>query len=138
VIYNYFYGGLNRSEISRKVQVRLPFVDRWKRRWLQSELELVEWFSQEDKQGSRGPKADRDFVLSLVEDAPRSGTPAKYSEEVRAQVIALALTKPSDEGIPIERWSHELLAKYVVKKGISKEMSSTRVGDFLKSAPSTT
>ena len=75
------------------------------------------------------------LVLSIVEDFFRPGAPATFGDEVRDQAIALALTKPGEHNIPVEQWTHELLAKHVVAMGIASNMSSSRVGDFLKSAP---
>lgn len=134
VIYSFFYDGHSRISTSRLHGVSLPFVDRWRDRWRVSQVMCEDWFGDDNKE-KRGRKADRDFILSLIEDAPRSGAPAIYGPEVKAQIIAIALRKPSDEGVPVERWSHDLLARHVVEKGIVAQMSSTRIGDFLKSAP---
>lgn len=134
VIHAYFYQGMKRTDTAGHCGVNLPFVDRWQQRWRESEGQRTAWFGG-DAAPRRGPKADRAFILSLVADKPRSGAPAEFGPQVRAAVIALALRHPRQEGLPIERWSHELLAEHVVKKGIAERMSSTRVGDFLKSAP---
>ena len=117
----------------RQSHSSFPFVDRWISRWKDNETLITDWFSPVEGE-VRSPTEDRDFLLSLVEDAPRSGTPPFFSPEVADQVVALALTKPEEHDIPFDRWSHELLAEQVVLKGIAPKMSSTRVGDFLKSA----
>ena len=37
-------------------------------------------------------------------DAPRSGTPRRFSPEVRARVTALACSLPRSHGIPLAHW----------------------------------
>jgi hypothetical protein len=133
VVHCYFHQKLNRSTTMRRSQSSFPFVDRWLSRWKDSEALIADWFSRVEGQ-ARSPTEDREFLLSIVEDAPRSGTPAFFNPEVADQVVALALTKPEEHGIPFDRWTHQLLAEQVVFKGIAPKMSSTRVGDFLKSA----
>jgi hypothetical protein len=51
---------------------------------------------------ARLPTEDREFLLSIAEDAPRSGAPAFFNPEVADQVVALALTKPEEHGIPFD------------------------------------
>jgi transposase len=45
-----------------------------------------------------------------LEDKPRAGRPATHSEEVRSQVIDLALQKPRSLGLPFELWTLTRLA----------------------------
>lgn len=133
VIRSLFFHNIGRSQTKRDQQVSLPFVDRWRDRWKASAAERQKWFGPLNQE-KRTLRTDRDFVLSLVADAPRSGTPAKFTETTKNRIIAIALKKPSDLGIPIERWSHAILATYLIEQGIVDTISSTTVGDFLKSA----
>jgi hypothetical protein len=112
----------------------LPFVDRWYRRWIASQEVRFQWAEAHPSVVSND-RLYGDFLVSIVEDRPRSGVPAKFGPEVREKIIALALTYPPDLGLPFERWSHYLLSLEVVKRGIAPQISSTRVGDFLKGAP---
>jgi hypothetical protein len=134
VIQHLFVLGRGRSETKRDLQVSFPFIDRWRDRWKTYSSERAKWFCP-DNQGQRSPATDREFILSIVTDIARSGTPAKFGEEMKNRIIAIALQKPSELGVPIERWSHELLARYLMEQGIVDTISSTTVGDFLKSAP---
>lgn len=134
VIRSLFFHNIGRSQTKRDQQVSLPFVDRWRDRWEASVSERQKWFGPLNQE-KRTLRTDRDFVLSLVADAPRSGTPAKFTEATKNRVIAIALKKPSDLGIPIEKWSHVILTDYLIAQGIVDTISSTTVGDFLKSAP---
>lgn len=135
VIRSLFYHRLSRSQTKREHRVSFPLIDRWKRRWEASSAERLKWFGS-DNQEIRSFKADREYILSLVADAPRSGKPTKFSEGTKNRIIAIALKRPHELGIPIERWSHEILATYLIEQGIVDTISSTTVGDFLKSAPS--
>lgn len=134
VIRSLFFHNIGRSQTMRDQQVSLPFVDRWRGRWKASAADRQKWFGPLNQE-KRTLRTDRNFVLSLVADAPRSGTPAKFTETTKNRIIAIALKKPSDLGIPIEKWSHAILATYLIEQGIVDTISSTTVGDFLKSAP---
>jgi hypothetical protein len=136
VIRHLFLLERGRSQTKRELQVSFPFVDRWRQRWKASAAERQQWFAP-DNEGLRSPAADRTFLLSIVSDRARSGAPAKFSEEIKNRIIAIALQRPSELGLPIERWSHELLASYLIEQDIVETISSTTVGDFLQSAPGT-
>ena len=133
VIRSLFFAGQGRSATARAQGVSLPFVDRWKQRWLATAEQRQEWFGSANA-GLRTQRTDRDFVLDLVADRQRSGAPAKFSEAQRAQIVAIALQKPRERGVPIERWSQELLAAHLIEAGIVDYISSSTVSDFLKSA----
>jgi transposase len=48
-----------------------------------------------------------------LEDAPRSGAPSRYTPEVKARIIAAALTNPRELGCKFNCWTFERLAVYV-------------------------
>lgn len=133
VIYLYFYKRLSRSEIVRKIGTNGPFIDRWTARWLDSQVEREQWL-EDNAELAGDERLHLAFLLGIVSDKPRSGKPPIYDQSVRDKVIALAKSCPGDLGLPFTHWTHELLAQQVVSRGISPTMSSTRVGDFLKSA----
>jgi transposase len=67
---------------------------------------------------------------SGLEDAPRSGAPSRYTPEVKARIIALALTNPRQVGCKFTCWTFERLAIYVHEElgfGIKK----TRIFEIL-------
>jgi hypothetical protein len=133
VISSLLYQGVGRSQTARDRQVNLPFVDRWKKRWQAKEDEIEYHFSDQNRE-DRTLSRDIDFILSLVADAPRSGTPPKFSQATKDRIIAIALDKPSNHGIPIEKWSQEILAAYLIEQGIVDHICSSSVSNFLKSA----
>lgn len=134
VIRHLFVLKRGRSQTKRELAVSFPFIDRWRNRWEAFAAERHEWFSV-DNQQRRSPTTDREFLLSIVTDYARSGAPVKFSEAVKNRIIAIALQRPSDLGVPIEKWSYELLARYLMEQGIVDTICTTTIGDFLKSAP---
>jgi transposase len=54
--------------------------------------------------------------IAGLEDKPRSGAPVTHTEEVRSQVIDLALQKPSALGYPFAMWSLPRLQEALVKR----------------------
>ena len=68
--------------------------------------------------------------LAAVEDKPRSGRPATYSADVRAAVIAAALTDPQAFQLPFACWTLDRLAAYLLEhKGIA--MRRSRIDEIL-------
>ena len=68
--------------------------------------------------------------LAAVEDKPRSGRPATYSADVRAAVIAAALTDPQAFQLPFASWTLDRLAAYLLEhKGIA--MRRGRIDEIL-------
>jgi len=137
VISSRLYNNIGRSQTARNLGVNLPFVDRWPKRWLSQEAEIKEYFSQENQE-KRSKSKDIAFILKLVADKPRSGAPPKFDQATKDRIIAIALDKPSQHGIPVERWSQEMLAAYLVEQGIVEHICSSSLSNFLKSARSKT
>ena len=133
VIRSLFFLNRGRSQTARDLGVSLPFVDRWKKRWVDSQRERTAWFAATNLE-QRTFTTDRDLLLDIVADAQRLGAPVKFDEATKNKIIAIALKKPSDQGVPIEKWSHELLATHLIEQGVVKSISSSTVSDFLKSA----
>lgn len=133
VVNHLIYRKKGRSQTGRDLQVNLPFVDRWKKRWLSRQADLADHFSDGNRQ-KRTSSRDIDFVLSILADAPRSGAPAKFDQSTKDRIVAIALDKPSHYGVPIEKWSQETLATYLIEAGIVDHICSSSVSNFLKSA----
>jgi transposase len=68
--------------------------------------------------------------LAGLTDHPRPGRPHTYTAEQRAEVIAAALTKPADLGLPFASWTLDRLQAYLAEnKGIP--MKRTRIDEIL-------
>jgi transposase len=65
-----------------------------------------------------------------LDDGPRTGRPATYTAEEVAEVIAAALMKPDDLGLPFGCWTLDRLAAYLnEQKGIGIKRS--RIDEIL-------
>src|SRR5206468_8959391 len=63
-------------------------------------------------------------------DHPRPGRPPTYTAEQRAEVIAAALTRPEDLGMPFASWTLDRLQAYLSEhKGIG--IKRTRIDEIL-------
>jgi transposase len=127
----------NKSLIASKYSVGRDTVRHWSERWqdCQDELERLE---AEHQAGNLSDTLYRRKLALLLADAPRSGAPATFTEEQKQQIIAVATRAPQDEGVPVTHWSHDLLARTVIDKGIVKTISPAQIGRFLKESGITT
>ena len=69
--------------------------------------------------------------LAGLEDAPRSGAPARYTAEVKAQIIAAALTAPEQVDQPFGSWTFERLNHYI-REELHIHMKKTRMFEILQ------
>jgi transposase len=68
--------------------------------------------------------------LSGLEEEMRSGRPPTYTAEERSAVIAAALSRPADLGLPFASWTLDRLVAYLGEKGIGIKRS--RVSEVLQ------
>ena len=64
-------------------------------------------------------------------DAARSGAPARYAADERAQVIATSLTNPAELGLPFASWTTERLHSYL-HEHCGLQMGKTRMFKLLQ------
>jgi transposase len=114
--------GRNNAQIMRELGISIDRVRLWRRRW-------VEWQDIPLKECS---------VEIRLSDAPRSGSPVKFSAEQVAQIIAIACEVPQDSGYPVSHWTPQELAMEAKKRRIVASISDRQVGRFLKRGSSTT
>src|SRR3954453_690746 len=67
--------------------------------------------------------------LSGLEEEMRSGRPPTYTAEERSAVIAAALSRPADLGLPFAAWTLDRLVAYLGEKSIG--MKRSRVSEVL-------
>ena len=68
--------------------------------------------------------------LAGLTDHPRPGRPPTYAPEQRAEVVAAALTRPEDLGLPFASWTLDRLQAYLSEcKGIG--IKRTRIDEIL-------
>ncbi len=70
-------------------------------------------------------------LISLLQDASRSGTPAQFSPEQLTQIIAVACEDPKTCGRPLSHWSAGEIADEVVKRTIVPQISERTVNRLL-------
>ena len=119
--------GQSHTEICSQVGVSYKTVLSWRERWQnayeQLSLDVAKGIS--DRELSK-------YLLNLLRDLPRSGAPKVFTLEQRQQLVALACDKPTTHGIPISDWTHEMLAKTAIAKGIVDSISASHLGKILK------
>ncbi len=121
-----FEGVLN-EQIAALVGLGADQVGRWRRRWQAAFAGLVA------VECGEGMKALGKQIEQLLRDAPRSGSPGKFTAEQVTQVLALACESPADSGRPVTHWTPSELADELQKRGIVESISARQVGRFLKS-----
>ena len=82
-------------------------------------MAAYEWLHRFNAEGLKG-----------LTDHPRPGRPPTYTAEQRAEVIAAALTRPADLGLPFASWTLDRLAAYLAEhRGIP--IKRTRIDEVL-------
>lgn len=68
--------------------------------------------------------------LAGLQDRPRAGRPPTYTPEEVGKIIAVALTRPTDLGLPFGSWTLDRLAVYLCEQcGIT--MKRSRIDEIL-------
>jgi hypothetical protein len=122
------FAGLLNEEIAPQVGLERHQVGIWRSRWAEafSRLVLVECLE--------GTVALRKAIRELLADAPRAGSPGKFTAEQLALIFATACEDPQKLGHPFTHWTHEELAKEVIKRGIVESISARHLGRLLNEA----
>src|SRR5215218_3007980 len=82
-------------------------------------MAAYEWLHRFNAEGLKG-----------LTDHPRPGRPPTYTAEQRAEVVAAALTRPEDLGLPFASWTLDRLQAYLSEhKGIG--IKRTRIDEIL-------
>ena len=104
--------GLGVEETANKLGIWRKTASTWRRRWADADATAC--------------------VAGRLSDAPRSGTPARFTPEVICKIVALSCEDPEALDIPISHWSQSELARQAVRRGIVESISHGSVGRFLK------
>jgi transposase len=122
------FSGLLNEQIAPQVALERHQVGLWRARWAAAFDRLILVECLEDL------PALRQAIRDLLADAPRSGTPGKFTAEQLAQIFAVACEPPEKSGRPITHWTHVELADEVQKRGIVASISSRHLGRLLNEA----
>jgi transposase len=122
-----FAGSLN-VDIANIVGLARKQVGVWRRRWQQSFDALVAIECRETQAEFRRAIED------ILSDAPRSGSPGRFTAEQVTQVLAVACEEPKQSGRPVDRWTHRELADEIIDRKIVPSISVSQVGRYLTQA----
>jgi len=125
--------GASNESIAVRFGLDRNTVRTWRYRWCLGSAALAAAEAAGD-----ADKALRLRMESMLDDAPRPGTPGEFSAEQLAQIISVACESPEDSGRPVSHWTPREWADAVIKRGIVKRISPRTVGRFLKRSRSQT
>jgi len=123
--------GQSNLSLCRRLGVGCSMVTHWRKHWAASYPGVCAYEAGVAGQGVN----DRELLtrmLSVLEDAPRSGAPVRISMAQKQQITALACRKPEDYGIPVTQWNREMLAQVAVAQGIVETISPRYISEVLK------
>lgn len=129
--------GHSNAHITRQLGISLNTVKLWRNRWQLEYEDLVVYESYLLKQQVNGLDFRR-RLIQLLKGLPRIGAPKIISLAQEKQIIALACEDPVKHQVEMTNWTHEMLAKVAIAKGIVASISSRQVGRILKKQPSST
>ena len=116
------------KDIAKELGSGIRRVALWRKRWYDRTKGIDITL---DENGN--PLSDKKVVkriYDVLSDSPRSGSPARITEEEIIRLQALACENPADYGHPFTVWTHKELSKQAGKLGI--KISPSRYGVLLK------
>ncbi len=108
--------GDSNAQIAGDLHIHVDTVRLWRARWV----------------GLQGIDLDTLSITERLQDAPRPGTPPKFTAEQRCQMAALACEAPMKAERPISQWTGREIADELVKRGIVPEISPRHASYLLK------
>ena len=108
--------GNSNAQIARELHINVDTVRLWRDRWV----------------GLQGIDLDTLTIAERLQDAPRPGTPPKFTAEQRCQMAALACEAPMKAERPISQWTGREIAEELVKRGIVEQISPRHASYLLK------
>lgn len=112
--------------IAPRVGLSVKTVGLWRRRWRASYCALLRMQFAENR-----PQFRRSVILCLS-DAPRSGSPGKFSAEQIVGLIGIACEPPDKSGRPVTTWTGSELADECRKRNLVDSISASHVNRILR------
>jgi transposase len=116
----------NNQTIGSRVGHSAKTVGLWRRRWQDSFDALLAM------EFSENAAAFRRAIIACLSDAPRSGSPGKFSAEEIVSLIGIACEHPANSGRPVETWTGNELADEAQKRGVVDAISASHVNRILR------
>jgi putative transposase len=104
------------AQIARELQIHVDTVRLWRDRWV----------------GLQGIDLETLSLAERLQDAPRPGTPPKFTADQRCQMAAFACEAPLKAGRPISQWTGREIADELVARGIVEQISPRHASYLLK------
>jgi len=122
--------GLSKRKTALKMGIDKKTVQKWANRWSSVQSELLEAERSEDLKH----KEYFARMVSILNDAPRSGAPPTFTPEQIVMIVAIACESIDDSDLPFSRWTHRDIANEAVHRGIVDSVSPSTVGRILNEA----
>ena len=121
------FEGKTNLKIMSELGVHKKTISKWRTRWAENEKKL---FAIENEEQGIAYQRSIERVLS---DAPRSGTPCKFTAEQICLIMNVACESPGENDLPLSHWSLSSLTDELVKRKIVDSISTSQLQVFLKS-----
>ena len=108
--------GRSNAQIGRELAIDVDTVRLWRDRWV----------------GLQGIDLETLGIAERLRDAPRPGSPPKFTAQQRCQMAAFACEAPLKAGRPISQWTGREIADEVVARGIVEQISPRHASYLLK------
>lgn len=117
---------LKNQEIATAVDRCAKTIGIWRRRWRDSFLALLQM------QFDLNQSAFRRAIIAPLSDAPRSGSPGRFTDEQLTGLIALACKDPQNSGRPVTSWTGAELADEAQRRQLVDAISASHVNRVLR------
>ena len=107
--------GASNGKIAEELGISIEMSRLWRRRWMELSAREV-------------------AVDSRLKDAPRPGSPGRFSMEQITQLYAIACCPPEQYDRPLSHWTARELALELVEQSIVESISERHVGRLLEEA----
>lgn len=112
--------------IAGRLGVCSKMVGLWRRRWRDSFAALLRMQFSENEAGFRRA------IIECLSDAPRRGSPGKFTPSQIVSLIGVACEPPEKCGRPVTSWTGDELADEVQKRGVVASISASHVNRILR------
>jgi transposase len=122
------FAGHDNQDIAADLGLGRNAVAHWRRRWARHWRTLILVECQESRAELRRA------IGRVLADAPRPGSPGKFTAEQLTLILALACEPPARSGRPLTHWTAHELADEARRRGIVPSISASQVGRYLREA----
>ena len=112
--------------IAGRLGVCAKTVGLWRRRWRDSFAALLRM------QFTEGEAAFQRAIIECLSDAPRSGSPGKFTPAQIVGLIGIACESPEKSGRPVTSWTGKELADESQTRGLVESISASHVNRILR------